>query len=279
MNDIRPQVTDIEIRKTAGIEAGLSLKKAWDIMRGARIVSLPILEDEKLAGIITVSDIAYSDMDVYDNMILSKAGTSYKNIVETIDGEMIVGDLDGEFEEGHVLRIPIYKNERKTKKVLYNLIKIIEKLKIDTVVFSEKIMFNHHELYNQIYQALVENKENILNGRKLMNYMNYDIFEYILNLQKVDIKQEDIYFLIKKDPNLDMQFLLRFIENCKTVNIVTNDIDRFKKIQSNLYEKESILISVLNNKSKSLKRAKYIFNVNMTKEEIEKYKINREAFE
>ena len=103
VNDIRPQVTDIEIRRTAGIEAGLSLKKAWDIMRGARIVSLPILEDEKLAGIITVSDIAYSDMDVYDNMILSKAGTSYKNIVETIDGEMIVGDLDGEFEEGHVL--------------------------------------------------------------------------------------------------------------------------------------------------------------------------------
>ncbi|MFR4319653.1 MAG: DRTGG domain-containing protein [Eubacterium sp.] len=62
---------------------------------------LPILEEDKLVG-ITVSDIAYSDMDI-DNMILSKAGTSYKNIVETIDGEMIVGDLDGEFEEGHVL--------------------------------------------------------------------------------------------------------------------------------------------------------------------------------
>lgn len=206
---------------------------------------------------------------------IKEADIPEKNIdkIRYFFGKVIVS----QFEEGHVLRIPIYKNERKTKKVLYNLIKIIEKLRIDTVVFSEKIMFNHHELYNQIYQALVENKENILNGRKLMNYMNYDIFEYILNLQKVDIKQEDIYFLIKKDPNLDMQFLLRFIENCKTVNIVTNDIDRFKKIQSNLYEKESILISVLNNKSKSLKRAKYIFNVNMTKEEIEKYKINREA--
>ena len=103
VNDIRPQVTDIEIRKTEGVDAGLSLKKAWDIMRGARIVSLPIIEEGKLAGIITVSDIAYSDMDVYDNMILSKAGTNYKNIVETIDGEMIVGDLEGEFEEGHVL--------------------------------------------------------------------------------------------------------------------------------------------------------------------------------
>lgn len=49
MNDIRPQVTDIEIRKTKGVDAGLSLKKAWDIMRGARIVSLPILEEDKLA--------------------------------------------------------------------------------------------------------------------------------------------------------------------------------------------------------------------------------------
>ena len=103
VTDIRPQVTDIEIRKTAGVPSELSLKKAWDIMRASRIVSLPILEDDKLSGIITIGDIAYSDMDVYDNMILSKACTSYKNIVDTIDGEMIVGDLDGYFDEGHVL--------------------------------------------------------------------------------------------------------------------------------------------------------------------------------
>ncbi|MCI6858453.1 MAG: putative manganese-dependent inorganic diphosphatase [Eubacterium sp.] len=103
VSDIRPQVTDIEIRKTEGVSPELSLKKAWDIMRASRIVSLPILEEEKLAGIITVGDIAYSDMDVYDNMILSKAHTSFKNIVETIDGEMIVGNLEGNFDEGHVL--------------------------------------------------------------------------------------------------------------------------------------------------------------------------------
>ncbi|MDO5147431.1 MAG: putative manganese-dependent inorganic diphosphatase [Eubacteriales bacterium] len=103
VSDIRPQVLDIEIRKTKGIPADLSLKKAWDIMRAARIVSLPIIEEDELAGIITVSDIAYSDMDVYDNQILSKAKTSYRNIVETIDGEMIVGDMEGYFDEGHVL--------------------------------------------------------------------------------------------------------------------------------------------------------------------------------
>ena len=103
ISDIRPQVTDIEIRYIEGIPEELSLKKAWDLMREARIVSLPILEGEKLKGIITVGDIAYSDMDVYDNMTLSKARTSFKNIVETIDGEMIIGEPEGYFEEGHVL--------------------------------------------------------------------------------------------------------------------------------------------------------------------------------
>lgn len=103
ISDIRPQVTDIEIRKTEGIPEELSLKKAWDLMRAAHIVSLPILEGEKLKGIITIGDIAYSDMDVYDNMTLSKARTSYRNIVETIDGEMVIGDIDGVFDEGHVL--------------------------------------------------------------------------------------------------------------------------------------------------------------------------------
>lgn len=103
IKDFRPQVSDLEIRKTEGIDGELSLKKAWDIMRNQKIVTLPILTGEKLEGVITVGDIAYSNMDVYDNMILSKAKTSYANIVETIDGEMIVGDLEGNFEEGHVL--------------------------------------------------------------------------------------------------------------------------------------------------------------------------------
>ncbi len=101
--DIRPQVSDIEYHMTEGVEEEISLKNAWYNMRREQIVSLPILEDKKLKGIITVGDIAYSDMDVYDNMILSEAQTSYKNIVETIDGEMIVGDMEGIFEEGKVV--------------------------------------------------------------------------------------------------------------------------------------------------------------------------------
>lgn len=104
LTDIYPRMVDIPLHIVPPISGKTSLKKAWDTMREESIVTLPILEEDRtLKGIITASDITYSDMDVYDNTILSKAKTPYKNIVETLDGEMVVGDLEGCVSEGKVL--------------------------------------------------------------------------------------------------------------------------------------------------------------------------------
>ncbi|MDO4555478.1 MAG: putative manganese-dependent inorganic diphosphatase [Lachnospiraceae bacterium] len=103
VTDVKPKVRDIEMREVEGIHRDLSLKKAWDIMRDSRIVTLPIVEDQKLQGVITIGDIAYSDMDVYDNTAVSNACTSYSNIVETLEGDIIVGDIDGYFDKGNIL--------------------------------------------------------------------------------------------------------------------------------------------------------------------------------
>ena len=86
-----------------------------------------------------------------------------------------------------------------------------------------------------------------------------------------------ILIVFKREQGLDLNFLKRFIENFKTANIVTNDIERLKNVQDNLLENDGILIAVSNNKKKALKRAKYIINVNLNKEELEKYVINRNS--
>ena len=180
-----------------------------------------------------------------------------------------------EYEQGIVFQIPMLEKEKQMEHVLQNLFKQIQKTKVDTIVFSETCI--HSSFYSKMETFLQNSGSNVLTGRKLMHYMNYEILEYILNIQKTTMKEEDVFFLIKKDDKLDLQFLSRFIENCKMVNIVTNDIERFKKVQDSLYQRENILIGVSNHKSKSLKRAKYILNVNMEKKEIEKFKINRDA--
>ncbi len=101
--DVSTQVRDIEIRTTAGVDSQISLKKAWMLMKKQNVVTLPITEGRKLAGLITISDIATSYMEVYDSRILAEARTPYANILETLDGTMLVGDAGAVFDRGKVL--------------------------------------------------------------------------------------------------------------------------------------------------------------------------------
>ena len=100
---VMTQVRDMEIRETKGVSGSMSLKRAWEMMRDLGVVTLPITEENKLKGLITISDIATAYMDVYDNKMLSTAATTYKNILDTLDGEMVVGDEEGCFDHGEVV--------------------------------------------------------------------------------------------------------------------------------------------------------------------------------
>lgn len=100
VNDMRPRVTDININRIEGVEEECSIKEAGDRMRQIKQVSLPVLRDRDLKGIVTISDIAYADMDVFDNEILAKSKTPYKNLISVLNGEMLVGSKDGVIENG-----------------------------------------------------------------------------------------------------------------------------------------------------------------------------------
>ena len=101
--DVMTDVRDIDIRKTEGVSGQISLKKAWNMMRALGVTTLPITEDHKLKGLITVGDIANAYMNVYDNSILSTAKTPYKNILEALDATMVLGDEDAYYEKGEVV--------------------------------------------------------------------------------------------------------------------------------------------------------------------------------
>jgi manganese-dependent inorganic pyrophosphatase len=102
--DVKTQINDISIKNIATVQPGISMKRAWENMKDSNITTIPVSEDgRKLDGIITVGDIAQSYMDIYDNCILSAAKTSYKNMLEVLDGEMIVGDIEDSVSNGRVL--------------------------------------------------------------------------------------------------------------------------------------------------------------------------------
>ncbi|MCR4756762.1 MAG: putative manganese-dependent inorganic diphosphatase [Butyrivibrio sp.] len=103
VKDVRTQVRDMEIKQLEGTERNLSLKNAWAKMRDNEVVTLCVTEDDELQGIVTTNDIVETYMDVIDPKILSEANTCYKNIVETLDGELIVGEIDDVLKKGKVV--------------------------------------------------------------------------------------------------------------------------------------------------------------------------------
>lgn len=104
VENVKTQVKDIDIRETKGVDRSISLKKAWNLMQDANVVTLPAVNPwGALEGLITVGDITKSYMNVYDSSILSKAKTQYSNIIETLEGALVVGDEAEYFQEGKVL--------------------------------------------------------------------------------------------------------------------------------------------------------------------------------
>ena len=104
VSDVSTQISDLSFRRTAGVSDHYSLKKAWELMKSEDVVTLPIVNsDNFLEGVIVNGDIAYSYMDVYDNRALSRARTQYKNIVETLNGHLLVGNEHAYFTRGKVV--------------------------------------------------------------------------------------------------------------------------------------------------------------------------------
>ena len=91
VESVKTQVKDIEIRHTKGVNRGISLKCAWSLMQEDNVVTLPcVTEDGVLEGVITIGDITMSYMNLYDSSIISKAHTKYANILDTLEGTMVL---------------------------------------------------------------------------------------------------------------------------------------------------------------------------------------------
>lgn len=104
VEDVGTQIRDIAIRRTEGVSSHISMKKAWEMMKILKVVSLPVVNSKnQLEGIIVTGDIAMSYMDVYDNYTLSTARTQYKNIIETLQGRLLTGNEHGYFTKGKVV--------------------------------------------------------------------------------------------------------------------------------------------------------------------------------
>ena len=104
IKSFEPCLSDVQYRRIPGIDEELSLHRAWNYMNENDIQTLAVVdEDRHLKGLLTLSDIARFYMEDKDANALAEAGTSYRNLVDVLDGTLIVGDIEKRFEQGSVV--------------------------------------------------------------------------------------------------------------------------------------------------------------------------------
>lgn len=104
MPNVGTQVRDMDICAVPHLEASMSIKRAWDLMKSNGLTTLPVVDaEDRLEGLITVNDISHILMDTEDNTLLSSACTQYRWIAETIRGTIRAGDAERFFSAGRVL--------------------------------------------------------------------------------------------------------------------------------------------------------------------------------
>ncbi|MGL5648685.1 MAG: putative manganese-dependent inorganic diphosphatase [Clostridium sp.] len=90
LTTVKLKVEDLKIDNISPVSPEISLKMAWNIMRDKNIKSMPVADcNEHLVGVISLSNLTSSYMDIWDNQILAKSETSIDNILDTLSAKPV----------------------------------------------------------------------------------------------------------------------------------------------------------------------------------------------
>ena len=184
------------------------------------------------------------------------------NLLETVEDKIIV---------------PANENEIINNKKIEIFVKKIKKI-LDKTGCKSVILSKYLKKQKDFVKLLESYNIEIIDGRWLFSLLSSKVLDYIVEKENLKKEETNVSILInKEDSDYITQNIIDIIKTYKSVNIVTSNTIKFKKLEKDILEKEGIMITVTNNKKKSLTRSKIILNVEFTSEEINKYNIPDEA--
>ena len=159
------------------------------------------------------------------------------------------------------------------QKLAKKVYKILQSTNSNKIVLSKKV--NNYEYLKNFLNS--ENIE-IVSGKWLFKVMIPDILDYIIEKTNLKKQEIEISLLLNDSTSLEIEQIKEFANDYKRINIVTNHIEKYKKLEQQISEELGILILVSNNKKKSLLKSQIIVNYDFPNELINKFYIYEEAF-
>ncbi len=172
----------------------------------------------------------------------------------------------------NIYYLPIYKedkfSEHKIKRLTKKINMLLERDASNTVALS--IYLDKNQLFkNYLYSQNV----NILDGRFLFKCLSYKLIEYILHIKNKEMEFEEVSMLINDFTDINKDLIIDIAKKIKRLNIITNNINKCKRIEEYLYDEFGIMLNISNNKRRSLLKSELILNIDFPEELINKYTI------
>lgn len=171
--------------------------------------------------------------------------------------------------------LPVQKEEislKKAEKLAKKTKKILDKTNCNKIILSKEIK-KQEKYKNYLYS----NEINIVDGKWLFEMLSFETLEYIIHKRNIKKEETIVSILINDVTENILENIKKIVRQYKRVNIITNHINKFKNIESEILEDEGIMITLTNNKKNSLSKSKIILNVDFPTELINKYNIYEQA--
>ena len=172
--------------------------------------------------------------------------------------------------------LPITGNEKISLNKAQKLARRTKKVLDRTI--SKKIVISNQIKKQKDYTNFLHTYEfEIAEGKWLFEVLTCKILDNILEKQKINKKEIQISILVNDLSENMLSNIKNISKEYKRVNIITNHIEKFKKIEKQILENDGIMITVGNNKKKGLSKSKLILNVDFPTELINQYNIFEDA--
>lgn len=163
-------------------------------------------------------------------------------------------------------------SDKKAQKLAEKTKKLLNKAMCKKIILSEEMQ--KQETYVNLLHSY---SFDIIGGKWLFEVLAGKVLDYIMGQKQMKKEETSISILINNISENMLANLKQIVSEYKNVNIITNHIEKFKKIEKEILEEDGIMITVGNNKRKGLCKSKIILNVDFPTELINLYGIGEDA--
>ena len=171
-----------------------------------------------------------------------------------------------------------FSSEEINEKNIKGIVKKVENILLQSnsykIVLSKELKKNIG-FKNALYAS--ELNIDIIEGKWLFEVLSYKLLDYVIEKKKMNKDEIKISVLVNDLNEINIENIKKIINKYKKVNIVTNHIEKFKKIEEYYMNKEGILIDISNNKQKSISKTDIVLNIDFPNDKINQYNINEKA--